>query len=72
MVLHCNNYQIFVNGHVWPCMYICGMEKRKAISIKLPPELLAKLDAYCKKQSHKPTKTQVIEDAIRSVVEKRK
>lgn len=48
------------------------MEKRKAISVKLPPELIAKLDAYCKKQSHKPTKTQVIEDAIRSVVEKRK
>jgi metal-responsive CopG/Arc/MetJ family transcriptional regulator len=48
------------------------MEKRKAISVKLPPELIAKLDAYCKKQAHKPTKTQVIEDAIRSVVEKRK
>jgi metal-responsive CopG/Arc/MetJ family transcriptional regulator len=48
------------------------MEKRKAISIKLPPELLAKLDAYCKKQPHPPTRTQVIEDAIRSVVEKRK
>jgi metal-responsive CopG/Arc/MetJ family transcriptional regulator len=48
------------------------MEKRKAISVKLPPELIAKLDAYCKKQPHRPTKTQVIEDAIRTVVEKRK
>jgi metal-responsive CopG/Arc/MetJ family transcriptional regulator len=48
------------------------MENRKPISLKLPPELLDKLDAYRKRQPHMPTRTQVIEDAIRAVVEKGK
>jgi metal-responsive CopG/Arc/MetJ family transcriptional regulator len=48
------------------------MEKRQPISIKLPPELLQKLDAYRKRQPHEPTRTQVIEDAIRAIVEKGK
>lgn len=44
------------------------MENRKAISLKLPPDLLKALDEYRDKQPHKPTRTQVIEDAIRVVV----
>jgi metal-responsive CopG/Arc/MetJ family transcriptional regulator len=46
------------------------MENRKPISLKLPPELLDKLDAYRKRQPHVPTRTQVIEDAIRAIIEK--
>jgi hypothetical protein len=34
-----------------------------------PPELLQKLGAYRKRQPLMPTRTQVIEDAIRAVVE---
>ena len=44
-------------------------KKRIPISLKLPPDLLRKLDAYCKRQPHEPTRTQVIEDAIRAIVE---
>lgn len=63
---------IFVTLRVLARMYADLMEKRTPISIKLPPDLLAKLDAYCKKQPHPPTRTQVIEDAIRAIVEKRR
>ncbi len=48
------------------------MEKRKAISLKLPPDLLDKLDDYRRRQPHEPTRTQVIEDAIRGIVEKKR
>ena len=48
------------------------MEKRVAISLKLPPDLLKKLDDYRARQQHEPTRTQVIEDAIRALIEKRK
>jgi metal-responsive CopG/Arc/MetJ family transcriptional regulator len=48
------------------------MENRKPISLKLPPELLDKLDAYRRRQPHEPTRTQVIEDAIRAIIEKAK
>ncbi len=48
------------------------MENCKAISLKLPPDLLDKLEAYRKRQPHVPTRTQVIEDAIRALVEKGK
>jgi metal-responsive CopG/Arc/MetJ family transcriptional regulator len=48
------------------------MEKRHPITLRLPPELLKKLDAYRKRQPHEPTRTQVIEDAIAAIVEKRK
>lgn len=48
------------------------MEKRIPISLKLPRDLLEKLDAYCKRQQHPPTRTQVIEDAIRAIIEKRR
>ena len=48
------------------------MENRKPISLKLPPDLLEKLDAYRKQQPHVPTRTQVIEDAIRAIIERAK
>jgi len=44
------------------------MEKRVAISLKLPPDLLKAIDVYRERQPYKPTRTQVIEEAIRAVV----
>jgi metal-responsive CopG/Arc/MetJ family transcriptional regulator len=44
------------------------MQNRVAISLKLPPDLLALLDAYCQRLPHAATRTQVIEDAIRELL----
>ena len=50
-----------------------GMENRKAISLKLPPDLLKDLDTYCSNQQpYNPTRTQVIEEAIRVILGKTK
>ena len=59
---------IFVNGRGHTRIYIQGMEKRRAISIKLPPHLIKALDDFCQRQTFKPTRTEVIEEAIRSVI----
>ena len=49
------------------------MENRKAISLKLPPDLLKDLDTYCSNQQpYNPTRTQVIEEAIRVILGKTK
>jgi metal-responsive CopG/Arc/MetJ family transcriptional regulator len=45
------------------------MQNRVAISLKLPPDLLALLDAYCQRLPHAATRTQVIEDAIRDLLD---
>jgi metal-responsive CopG/Arc/MetJ family transcriptional regulator len=45
------------------------MQIRKPISVKLPPELLDKVDAYIRQQPHKTTRTQVIEDTLRNLVD---
>lgn len=50
---------------------IMVMEKRVAISLKLPPELLKAIDVYRERQTYKPTRTQVIEEAVRAVVGRR-
>lgn len=39
-------------------------QKRHPITIKLPPELLDDVDAYCAAQAVPPTRTAVIEAAI--------
>ena len=44
------------------------MEKRIAISIKLPADLLQAIEAYCSAQVYKPTRTKVIEQAVRKAV----
>lgn len=46
------------------------MEKRVAISLKLPPDLLKEIDDYRKRQTYKPTRTQVIEEAIKAEIAK--
>jgi metal-responsive CopG/Arc/MetJ family transcriptional regulator len=45
---------------------------RKMISLKLPPELLRDIDLYRKKQPVPPTRTAVIEAAVRKMVGKAK
>jgi metal-responsive CopG/Arc/MetJ family transcriptional regulator len=45
-------------------MYICGMEKRKAISIKLPPELISRVDRIVAGGPIKTTRTAFMEAAI--------
>ena len=52
-------------------MYYAGMEKRVAISLKLPPALLRAIDDYRQRQTYKPTRTQVIEEAVKAVVSKK-
>jgi metal-responsive CopG/Arc/MetJ family transcriptional regulator len=37
---------------------------RKAINIKLPPDLLGRVDEYCRRQPAPPSRTSVIEAAI--------
>lgn len=61
---------IFVNGRAYTRMYIRGMEKQKrvAISLKLPPRLLTAVDEYRARQVYRPTRTQVIEEALKAVV----
>lgn len=59
---------IFVNGRVNARMYYRGMEKRIAISIKLPPELLREIDTFCGSQVVRPTRTALIEKAVRSLI----
>jgi metal-responsive CopG/Arc/MetJ family transcriptional regulator len=41
------------------------MENRKAISLKLPPDLLDAVDEYCRRQPAPPTRTSVVEAAVR-------
>ena len=41
------------------------MENRVQIGMKLPPELLRELDQFCEEQIGRPTRTGVVEDAIR-------
>lgn len=61
-----------VNIYVLTCKLdrasLIFMENRIAISLKLPPSLLKALDSYREKQTHKPTRTQVIEDAIKAAI----
>ena len=46
------------------------MEKRTAISVKLPPSLLSEIDAYTGQLPHKVTRTAVIEDAVRALLDR--
>jgi metal-responsive CopG/Arc/MetJ family transcriptional regulator len=46
------------------------MEKRVAISLKLPPGLLKAIDVYRERQTYKATRTQVIEEAVKGVIER--
>lgn len=49
-----------------------GMQIRKPMAFRLPQELIEKVDAYRRQQPHTPTRTQVIEDALRNLIEKPK
>ena len=40
------------------------MEKREQITLKLPPRLLARLQAICERLSGKPTMTGCFEEAL--------
>lgn len=46
------------------------MEKRTQIGIKLQPELIRRIDAYCKRQDFPPTRTDVIERAIEEYLQR--
>lgn len=45
-------------------------ERREQIGVKLPPDLIERLDAYCARQPARPTRTAVIEAAIQEFLKK--
>ena len=44
--------------------------QREQVGVKLPPELIKRLDSYCASQPAPPTRTAVIEAAIRAFLDK--
>lgn len=48
---------------------IPAMQNRRAILIKLPPDLIDDLDAFCARQTVPATRTAAIETAIRRLLD---
>lgn len=48
------------------------MENRKLITVKLPPDLLKEIEAYRNRQPAPPSRTAVIEGAVRQLLQKEK
>lgn len=69
MATYGHSNHIFVNRRGYTRRYYQAMEKRTAISLKLPPDLLKAVDAYRNRQTYKPTRTQVIEEALKAVLD---
>ena len=51
-------------------LYGLGMKNRVAITIKLPPDLIEKADAFIEALPFRPTRTAFIEEAIRQALER--
>lgn len=58
----------FVNRHVYARIYNAGMQNRRPILVKLPPDLIDDLDAFCASQPIPSTRTAAIEVAIRKLL----